>query len=195
MILLLAIPVNLVFTFRKENVWRGRVVVSWLFGLAHTTIRAGRDRRGRRLKRRPSLRKSIVLIGRQLVKRRRHLFSILRSEGFIQQVIFLVRNLLRTIRPRRLRLQCVIGLDEPADTGRLMGVLAPLRVLMGKMSIGQDSNVAIQVNPDFSGPRFEGYCCASVQFVPLKLIVVFLGFLFSPAVFRAIKMLIQRSNA
>ena len=88
-----------------------------------------------------------------------------------------------------------MGLDDPADTGRVMGMLAPLRVLTGKMTFGRNSNVNIQVTPDFSGPRFKGYCSASVQFVPLKLLGIFLGFLFSPPVFRAAKVLIQRSNA
>lgn len=88
-----------------------------------------------------------------------------------------------------------MGLEDPADTGRVMGMLAPLRVFTKKMAFGQDSNVAIQVTPDFSGPRFTGHCCASVQFVPLKLIGLFMGFLFSPPVFRAAKVLIQRSNA
>jgi hypothetical protein len=194
-VLLLAIPVNLVFTLKKDGIWRGRIVVYWLFGLTHKTIRPGREETRRRSRRRRSLRKPIVSIGRQLVRRRRYLFSILRSEGFMRQVVYLIRDLLRSLRPRRFRLQCVMGLEDPADTGRVMGMLAPLRVFTKKMAFGQDSNVAIQVTPDFSGPRFTGHCCASVQFVPLKLIGLFMGFLFSPPVFRAAKVLIQRSNA
>lgn len=193
LVLLLAIPVNLVFALKKDGVWRGRIVVYWLFGFTHMTIRPGRKHRGRRLKRLRSLIESIVSVGGKLVRRRRYLFSILRSEGFMRRVIYLVRDLLRSLGPRRFRLRCVMGLNDPADTGRLMGMLAPLRVFSRKLTFDKDSHVPIQVTPDFSGPRFEGYCCASLQFIPLKLIGIFLGFLFSPPVFRAAKALIQRS--
>ncbi len=195
LILLLAVPVNLVFALKKEGVWRGRIIVYWMFGLTRTTIRPGRERGGRRSKRRSPVRKLIISGGRGLVRRRRDLFAILRTQGFMRQVIYLVRDVLQSLRPRRFRVQFVVGMDDPADTGRMMGVLAPLRVLAGKRTIGKDSNVSIQVTPDFSGPRFKGYSCASVQFVPLKMIGLFLGFVISPPVFRAARALIQRSNA
>jgi hypothetical protein len=83
-------------------------------------------------------------------------------------------------------------MDDPADTGRLWGVLAPLRFLFGKKSSGRESSVSIELAPDFSGTRFRGYTCASVQFVPLKMIALFLGFIFSAPVFRAATALIQR---
>ncbi len=195
-ILLLAIPVDLVFALKKDDVWRGRIVVYWLFGLTHKTLYPGREERARRLRRRGRLRKSIASVGRQLVKRRRYLSSALRSEGFMRRAVYLVRDLLRSLRPRRFRFQCVVGLDDPADTGRLFGVLAPLQVLASrKMAFGKHSNVAFEVTPDFNGPRCTGYWCASMGFVPLKLIGVFLGFLFSPPVFRAARGLIQRSKA
>jgi len=195
LVLLLAIPVNLVFALKKDHGWRGRIIVFWLFGLTRTRIRPGRRQRKTRLKRLRSLIRSGVSVGKKLVIRRRMLISILRTEGFMRKVITLLRDLLRSLGPRRFRLRCVMGFKDPADTGRLMGLLAPLRVFARSMTLGRDSKVAIQVTPDFSGPRFEGYCCASVQFVPLKLIGIFLGFLFSPPVFRAVKVLFQRANA
>ncbi len=194
LVLLLAIPINLVFSLKKDDAWRGRVIVYWLFGHVHTTIHPGRKQRERRLKRRRALIKSMLSVGKQVVRRRRSLLSMLRSEGFIRQVIYLVRDLLRSLKPRRFRVQCVMGLEDPADTGRVMGMLAPLRVFSRQMTLSRNSNVTIQVTPDFSGARFKGYCCASIQFVPLKLIGIFLGFLFSPPVFRAAKGLIHRSN-
>ena len=191
---MLAIPVNLVFTLKRDGAWQGRIVIYWLFGLTRTTIRPGRKRRERRLKRRRSLKKSLVPAGRQLVKRRRDVYSMLRSEGFVRQLIYLLRDLLRLLKPRRFRLQCHMGLDDPADTGRMMGMLAPLQAFIRKISFGQNSNIDIRVIPHFSGPRFKGHCCASVQFVPLRLIGLFLSFLFSPPVIRAAKVLIQRRS-
>lgn len=195
LILLLAIPVDLVITLKRDGAWRGRIVVYWLFGLTQKTMRPRRESRGRHLKRRRSFKKSIVPASRQLIKRRRYLVSILRSEGFIRQLIYLFRDLLRSMKPRRFQIQCIMGLDDPADTGRLMSLLAPLRVITRKISFGQNSNVHFQVVPDFSGPRFKGHCCASVHIVPLKLIGIFLRFLFSAPVMRAAKVLILESKA
>lgn len=193
--LLLTIPVKLVFALKKDDTWRGRIVVIWLFGLTRAHIRPGRRQRDKRLKRRWSLLRSGRAAGKKLFRRRRMLLLILRSEGFMRQAITLFRDLLRSLRPRRFRLRCVMGFKDPADTGRLMGLLAPLRVFARSLRVGRDSSVAIQVTPDFSGPRFQGYCSASVQFVPLKLFGIFLGFLFSPPVFRAAKALVQRPKA
>ena len=103
--------------------------------------------------------------------------------------------MLRSLRPRRIRVELVIGLEDPADTGRLAGVLAPLRLLLGKRTLGRDSNVSIDVTPDFSGPRLQGYSCASVQFVPLELIAIVIGFLFSVPVFRAVRLMMRQSHA
>ena len=195
-VLLLAIPVDLVFALKKEDGWRGRIVVYWLFGLTHKTFRPRPQEQARAVRRRRRLRKSIASVSRQLVKKRRYLFSVMRSEGFVRRTIYLIRDLLRSLQPRRFRLQCIVGLDDPADTGRLIGVLAALRIVPGrKRTFSKHSNVAFEVTPDFTGRRCAGYWCASMRFIPLKLIGVFLVFLFSPPVFRAAKGLIQRSNA
>jgi len=195
LILLLAIPVNLVYALKKERGWRGRIIVYWMFGLVHLSLRPGRKRKGPRAKRRPRVGRQILRGGKGLVKQRRNLFAVLRTPGLLRRLIYLLRDLVQSSRPRRLRVQFVIGMDDPADTGRLWGVLAPLRFLFGKRSIGKESNVSIELTPDFSGPRFKGYSCASVQFVPLKMIRLVLGFFFSAPVFRAATMLIQRSGA
>ena len=195
-ILILAVPVHLVFALKKTDVWRGRIVVYWLFGLIHMTLRPTRAEKARRLGRELRRGRKVASLSRQVVKRRRYISSLLRSEGAMRRAAYLVRDLLRALRPRRFRFRCVVGLDDPADTGRLMGFLAPLRLFAGRnMAFGKNTNVAFQVSPDFTGRRCTGYWCASVGFVPLKLVGIFLGFLLSPPVLRAARGLMQRSNA
>ncbi len=195
LILLLAVPVSLVFSLKKDGVWRGRIIVYWMFGLTRMTIRPGRVHEWWQSKRRRPMRKLIVSGGRGLVRRRRDLLTILRAQGFMRQLIYLVRDVLQSLKPRRFRIQFIIGMDDPADTGRMMGVLAPLRVFTGQRTIGKASNVSLQITLDFSGPRFTGYSCASIQFVPLKMIVLFLGFAISLPALRAARALIRRPNA
>ncbi len=195
-ILLLAIPVHLVFALKKDGIWRGRIVVYWLFGLTRRTLRPGREDRARVLRRRRRRRKVIGAASRQVVSKRRHVFAVLRSKGFARRAAYLVRDLLRSIRPRRFRFQCVVGLDDPADTGRLLAVLSPLRLLANtELKVGRHSQTAFELIPDFTGPRCAGYWYASVRFVPLTVIGLFLGFLFSPPVFRAAMGLLQKPGA
>jgi len=195
LMLLLAIPVNLVYALKKDGGWRGRIIVYWMFGLVHVSLRPRRERKGLREERRPRAGRRTPDGGNRLLKRRRDVFAVLRTPGFMRRLIHLLRDLLQSARPRRVRIQFLIGMDDPADTGRLWGALAPLRFLFGKKSIGKESSVSIELTPDFAGARFKGYSCASVQFVPLKMIALVLGFFFSAPVLKAATVLIQRSGA
>lgn len=194
-ILLLAVPVNLVYALRKDEVWRGRLIVYWMFGLFRVSVRPGRRKAARSSKRRRKRREMIVSGTKGVVRRRHMVLAILRTRGLLRGLLHLLRDLLRSLKPRRLRVELVIGLEDPADTGRLAGVLAPLRLLFGRRTLGKESNVSIDVTPDFFGPRLQGYSCASVQFVPLKLIAIVIGFLFSAPVFRAVRLMMGQSRA
>ena len=194
LILLLAIPVNLVYAVKKKEVWQGRVIVYWMFGLLRVRLRPRQKRAARQSGRRRERRRLIPSGIRQIVQRRRDVLSILRTSGLLRGLFRLLRDLLRAARPRRLRVEFAIGLEDPADTGRLAAVLAPLSLLFGKRTLVKGSNVSIEVTPDFVGSRFQGYSCASLQFVPLRLFAILIGFLFSAPVFRAVRQMMARAQ-
>lgn len=195
LILLLAIPVNLVFALEKEDGWRGRIKVYWMFGLLHMSFRPRRGRKKAGDERHRRVGRLVRSGGKHLVKRRRKLSTVLRTPGFARRLVCLLRDLFRSAKPRRARIEFIIGLDDPADMGRLWATLTPLRFLLKKRTIRKESNISIELTPDFTGARFKGYSCASVQFVPLKMTALALGFVFSAPVFRAATALIQRSGA
>jgi hypothetical protein len=192
-VLLLAIPVQLLFALKREGSWRGRIIVYWMFGLVRVPLRPGRKSAERRSKRRERTRKLIVAGARGAARRRRQIYLVLRSRGVAGRLVRLLRDLLRSLRPRRFRVRFIIGLDDPADTGRLMGVIAPLRVLINRRD-STAPNISIRVTPDYAGSRFTGYSCASVRFVPLRMMWLVLAFLFSAPVLRAMRMLITSSD-
>jgi len=194
LLLLSAIPVNLVYALKKDGGWRGRIIVYWMFGLVHLSLRPHRKRKGLKEDHLPRAGRRIQSRGKYLVRRRRALFAVLRTPGFMRRLVHLLRDLLQSARPRRVRIQFAIGMDDPADTGRLWGALAPLRLLFGRKIVNNESNISIELTPDFSGARFKGYSCASVQFVPLKMFALVLGFFFSAPVLRAATVLIRRSD-
>lgn len=193
LILLLAVPVNLVYAVRKETNWAGRIVVYWMFGKVRFRLRSGRKRKPLKPQHRRRRLRRASRVGRQVVRRRRGVFVALRTPGLIRRVIKLLRDLSAALRPRRLRVQFTIGMDDPADTGRLWGLLAPLHLLFGTRSVGKSSGVSVVITPDFLGPRFSGYSCASVQFVPLQLIGLFIGFALSTPFLRATRAYLKRS--
>jgi len=89
--------------------------------------------------------------------------------------------LLRQLKPRRLRLELRAGLGDPADTGRLWGMLVPLLLLL--TSEHADS---VRIEPDFSKRCFELDGHATVRVVPGFLLLVLLSYFFTRAPWRAL---------
>jgi hypothetical protein len=94
--------------------------------------------------------------------------------------------MLRAARPCRVRVRLVIGMTDPAETGYVAALLAPVRSLLTSSMGTEPSTVSIDISPDFAGPRLQGYSCASLRFTPVRIIVLCLGFAVSPTLIRAV---------
>lgn len=79
----------------------------------------------------------------------------------------LLRGLLGQIHLDRFHVNCVFGLDDPADTGRLFGLLAPIQY-------GTDwawgRNVSIDMRPDFNRLCLDGNADVALAVTPLRLL-------------------------
>ncbi|WP_462322754.1 hypothetical protein [Halochromatium sp.] len=186
---LLATPVAIVGVLKKDSDWSGRLRLYWLFGLVRIRVRPRQQRRRRTVRwwSRPR--------GKRPGKRQpqmRRLIRLLRSPGFLRRLLRLLRDLMRALGPRRVKTRFVIGMNDPADTGFIAALLAPLRVWLTRPDGSEPSAVSIDISPDFSGPRLHGYTCASLRFTPLRLIALCLGFALSPTVIRAARTLATR---
>ncbi|WP_323771621.1 DUF2953 domain-containing protein [Antarctobacter sp.] len=85
-------------------------------------------------------------------------------------ILKLIMDILGRIRIRRLRVQGVVGLGDPADTGQLFGALCPL-------TYGLPAGIAaIDVVPEFSGPHLEGRAEGVLSVTPLALLPPVLRF-------------------
>ena len=78
------------------------------------------------------------------------------------------------------RAAATVRLPDPADTGRLWGLVGP-----GAAALPADWRTRLDLRPDFSPgePEVTGRLTARV--VPLRLVAAVLAFLLSPAVLRA----------
>jgi hypothetical protein len=173
---LLAVPVDLAFSFqRREGRREGSGTLGWLFGLVR--LRLGEPKvRARVRPERPKLK------GRH----RRHgsgrrVTAMFRIEGFAWRLLRLVRDLIRRIHIRDLNMEVRLGLDDPADTGRLWAVVGPLAAIL---PVPPAARVAIE--PEFTSEAFEVYGKGRIRIIPLQLLFVMLVFLLSPSALRAL---------
>ena len=96
----------------------------------------------------------------------------------IHRSMSLLKDVWRAVRPRDVHLTAVVGMPDPADTGRLWGVLGPLGALV------QPGDIHLHPAFDESCLRFRAR--ARVRLIPLQLGYLTLGFLVSRPVLRAV---------
>jgi hypothetical protein len=107
--------------------------------------------------------------------------AALRIEGFGWRLLRLARDLLRRVYVRDLSLRVRVGLDDPADTGRLWGVVGPLAAALPRPAAAR-----VAVAPEFAREALEIDGRGSVRIVPLRLLLVLLVFALSPVTLRAL---------
>ena len=107
--------------------------------------------------------------------------ALLFTPDFLPSLVRLVRRLLRQLKPRKLRLELRAGLGDPADTGRLWGMLVPLLLLLAR-----ENADSVRIEPEFSRRCFELDGHATVRVIPALLLLVLLGYFFTRAPWRAL---------
>lgn len=201
----LCVPVAVLVRLGWTDALRGEVRVQWLFGLvdigafprersrrsdSRSVPDAGPDREqgsrpgldegagGGRTEATPS-RAGRRAPGESLRRRWRIVRSVVAVDGVAGSLARLGARIVRYVHVDHLQVRAAFGLDDPADTGRLYGVAAPICV--GAAVAGWD--VACQ--PLFSGPGLEGMFRMRIRTVPLLLAGAGMRFLLSPPVLRA----------
>lgn len=177
-LLLLAVPVNVDFRVEGIESFGGQVGVRWLFGLVR--VRFPFPRTGtphRRGEDDPAA--APARAGSAGFDRGRNVLAALRQVAFRRRVGRLAGDLVRAIHVHRVRLLVRLGLGDPADTGLLWAVVGPVNAMT------QSLDADIRIEPDFLEPVLEFQAEGSVRVVPLRLILLAIGFALSPPTFRA----------
>lgn len=170
---LLAVPLELAFSVRRHGGRReGRGSLRWLFGLVRVRL-GGPGERVRAGPGRPASRRP-----RRGGGGARRMLALVQVEGFGSRLLRLARDLFRRIRIQELSLRVRLGLDDPADTGRLWAVVGPLAALPGLRRVA--------IEPEFAAETFELDGRGRIRIVPLRLLSVLLRFALSPVTLRAV---------
>ncbi len=180
-VILLAVPVTLTYRCSWKQTLSADLRLKWAFGLVRADVS-------------PDLSASdpdqpTALAGkgtwwRKRAGRKSNVMAAIRQASFRRRILRLGSDLWSAIRKKDVRLWIRAGLGDPADTGRLWAVLGPLS---GMFSRPGDISVAIE--PDFLDATLEIDSSGIVRVVPLRIVIIALGLLVSPAMWRGIMLM------
>lgn len=171
-VLLLAIPLEATFALRFDaGAQRAEARVIWLFGLITVPLRKS-ERDSRTKARKPAAKKRRGTSGTAL--------AMARQKGMIRRVVRLPGEVLACLHVLDLSLDGRLGLDDPADTGMLWGMVGPLLMALDALPVGR-----VRIHPDFTGTVVEINGRGHLRLVPIELIWVVLRFACAPVTLRA----------
>lgn len=170
-------PLDLVFEVEAYGSLKFNMRLAWLFGLIDKEI-AGR--------RKPEEEKRLAGSKQKRHRRRiglRTLFQILQIKGLLRQGKDLLKDMFGCLRLKDFRADFTVGLDDPAETGFLFAVIAPIIPFLGSSRFSE-----IRVRPSFEdGATCKGYLRGMVRLLPIRLVLPLLKFVFSLPTLRAVK--------
>lgn len=172
----LSVPVDLMFDFRTSGDRKALLRVEWLFGLVGKSLlprkkpekprKAEKSKKDKRL----DLGSFLSYIG------------LVRIRGVVPAFARLVRRMAGSLHIHQLNADLRLGLDDPADTGMVYGVLWPALVLPAMFS-----PATLRTEPVFTGSAFEVDLQGRVRVFPAEMMANVLRFVFSPPGLRLIK--------
>jgi len=167
---LLAIPIDLVYRVNWRGSLQGELQLCWLFRLLRIHIplekssSAKTPTHGQQKPRRKSRARS-----------KTNPLAAWRQRSFRRRMIKFLRDLWQAIHKRDVHLHLLIGLDDPADTGRLWALMGPVSAVCA-----QSQTVLIDIEPDFSESHLEVNSRGDIRIIPLQLLALVLALLLSP---------------
>ena len=154
-----------------------RIRLKWLFGLLKKDIRAKKKPTKKKEKEKPR-------------EGRKWLWAalrIIRIKGMLKELRRLIKAILNSFKIRKLRVNFKVGLDDPADTAFLVGIINASR-LFWKPSFLHE----IDIRADFESEAIlEGHAQLTVRVIPIQIIVALLRFLFSWSSIKAMRLMVM----
>ena len=174
-VLLLAIPVDLVFRIQRRESSAPRCSSVWMYGLLRFRMPSRRPR----LPRPPKKRLARARFARRVM-------VTFRSSAFRHRSLRFGGDLLKSVRVRACDLRLRIGMDDPAETGIPVG---HCRTLTGLLTVSP--RVTVRLDPTFTDECFEADARGTIRLIPIQLAYLSVLFLLSPATLGAAWMLVR----
>jgi len=177
-IVVLAIPFEFTFNIQRRESFPSLVTVRWLFGIVtfdvlrpQKTLAKGQQHKKRAKKKTKKKRKNIG-----------NAKELIWNARFRQRLILFVKDIFKSVHISAFNLRLQLGLDDPADTGRLWAFMGPLSIWLSNLS-----NTKVQLQPDFQNEVVFLSTNGTVRVIPLEIIFTVSAFLLSPITINAIR--------
>ncbi len=175
-VLMLCVPLDMVLRWDTEKKPKFSVRLAWLFGLVSTDVIRKKEIRHQQKERHPKTGEDLKTA-----------LYVLKTKGLLKRLVKLLKATFHHIKIKDIRSELKIALDNPADTGLLFSIAAPVNLLIRSYSSHQ-----IVLQPSFDDDAFlKGYFYGAARVQPIQLVPPILVFTFSLPVMRAFKTLLS----
>ncbi len=173
---LFAIPVALDFRFDWPDDEGNEIILTWALGLVRTRIPIKASERipATSAKRRDSTQSGSG--------QPRNVLAAVRQRSFRERVYRFVGDLWRAVIKEDVYVHARIGLDNPADTGKLWAFVGPASAIAKRAK-----SISIDIAPDFVSETLEIDSRGRLRLVPLQVSIIAIGMLLSPATWQGIR--------
>ena len=185
-VFVLVVPVGINFTYNNQEE-KSRTRITWLFGVVSFDLKENKKTPNKVSKNSvPKI--EIIKPIRNSEKRgsMKPFLAVIKSKGFVKRIIRLIREIVAVAEIEHLYCSLGLGLDDPADTGRVYGMLSPAFSFLYACP-----RVNFSFIPLFDRAALEAEIDAAIRIVPMKFVWAVLRFTFSVenvrAIFAAVK--------
>ena len=175
-VILLAMPVTLAYRLSWKKTLSASLKLNWAFGLVRADVSPDLSNPE------PDQATAVARKGGwwgASTGRKSNVLAAIRQSSFRRRILRLVSDLWSAIHKKDVRLWVRAGLGDPADTGRLWAVLGPLSGIFLR-----PGDISVAIEPDFLDATLEVDSSGIVRVVPLQIVIIALGLLVSPAMWR-----------
>lgn len=173
---LLAIPLVLEFRIEWPDGTNNEMVLVWALGLVRARIRTKGSEP-------TSIGKPTSTDSRKRGRgKSMNVMAAVRHQPFRKRLYRFFSDLWRSVSKENIRIRTRIGLSDPADTGKLWAIVGPISGMVAGVR-----GVSFIIAPDFADETFVVDSRGRLQLVPLRIIIVVTGLLFSPVIWRGFR--------
>jgi hypothetical protein len=181
LVAILAIPFEVIFKVQRDQEMKSDIAIRWLFGVVRFPVvkepseKPAAKARKTKKKTQKKPKSKTGSVNFEAVK------NLFLNAKFRYRLIRFVKDIFKSIRIASFYLRIRLGLDDPADTGRLWAYLGPVAVYLSNVS-----NTTIQLEPEFQLETFNYDGSGKIRIVPLQVIFTVLAFILSPITIHAL---------
>ena len=180
-VILLAVPVTLTYQLSWKQTLSANLKLIWAFGLVRADVSPDQEKSAPD---KPEATQPKSGRKGESPGKKPNFMAAIRHPSFRRRIFRFVSDLWRAIHKKNVQLLVRLGLGDPADTGQLWAVFGPLSGMLARLR-----DVRITIEPDFLDAKLEVDSSGTIRMIPLQFVILVLGLLFSPPIWRGIMLM------